>query len=208
MDDRDVMNVMIIGHSFIRRLRDDLTGEWSNLGFDNDSISVHCYGKGGGRLRDIYSCMSDAISTIKPKIVLLQIGGNDIDSRDFENVRDRLARDLISIAQWLREGFSVQQVGIMQLFYRGKTRHITVQDYNHSVDSVNDVVKSMCGSIEGCFYWRHKGLKDAAFDCLCKDGVHLSDKGLRKYKYSVRGAVLWGLTSANREAAKPRDRSV
>ncbi|XP_033731179.1 uncharacterized protein LOC117320799 [Pecten maximus] len=203
----DSVDVLILGHSFVRRLRDDLTGSWSNLGFDLDSVRVHCVGKGGSRVRDI-SSMSTSISEIHPKVVLLQIGGNDFDSVDHEDIKDRLASDLLSIAQWLRAGFGVTHVGIMQLFYRAKTRSIAVSLYNRGVDFVNSNIKLMCDQSEGCFYWRHKGLKTAAFVCLNKDGVHLSPAGLRKFKYSVRGAILQGIRLAKGSNSDPRDLSI
>ncbi|OWF47159.1 hypothetical protein KP79_PYT05356 [Mizuhopecten yessoensis] len=201
----DQTKVLVLGHSFVRRLEADLTGSWTNLGFDSDLVRVHCVGRGGGRVHDILSTMSQSIVEIKPKVVLLQIGGNDLDSVNFTEVQGRLARDLRSIAQWLREGYSVRQVEVMQLFYRAKTRSIAVETYNRSVDAVNSEIKRLYEESEDFFYWRHKGLKTAAFDCLNKDGVHLSRAGLRKYKYSVRGAVLQGIRLADRDKSEPRD---
>ncbi|XP_069104316.1 uncharacterized protein [Argopecten irradians] len=201
------VDVLILGHSFVRRLRDDLTGSWTNLGFDIDSVRVHCIGKGGSRVRDL-PFMSSSISEIQPKIVLLQIGGNDLDSTDHDCVAERLPNDLISVAQWLRAGFGVGQVGIMQLFYRTRTRSVPVDIYNRAVDSVNDRVKMMCEEAQGCFYWRHKGLKTAALLCLKQDGVHLSPAGLRKFKFSLRGAVLQGKRLVDGDNSNPRDPSI
>lgn len=169
-----------------------MSGTWDNLGLDN-SLNVHCVGRSGGRIRHLFtSDMSRPIQDIRPKIVLLQIGGNDLDCSDYLVIRETLARDLFSVVQWLINGFGVELVGVMQLLYRANTRNVPVTEYNAAVDFVNRAIKHLCSVEKNCFYWRHKGLKDGIFDKLCHDGVHLSREGLRTYRLSVRGAVLWG----------------
>ncbi|XP_033730890.1 uncharacterized protein LOC117336654 [Pecten maximus] len=190
-------SVLVLGHSFVRRLDDTLSGSWTNLGFDPDKVQITCVGKSGGRLRHMYArWISNIIQDVKPSVVLLQIGGNDLDRFDFDTVKDTIVTDLISIAEWLLAGFRVQQVGFMQLFYRQSTRSMPVHIYNEHVDFVNNALKQRCVGSTDYFYWRHKGLKDGVFEDLCRDGVHLSANGMRKYSYSVRGAALQGLRLA------------
>ncbi|XP_060069600.1 uncharacterized protein LOC132549664 [Ylistrum balloti] len=190
-------SVVVLGHSFIRRLDLSLTGLWTNLGFDPQQLHVLCLSKSGGKIPNIYARgFTDAIQQAKPSVVLLQIGGNDLDCADIERVKDTIVTDLFSIAGWLVHGFDIQRVGFLQLFYRQKTRVTPVSVYNASVDWVNSTLKQRCAVSNVCIYWRHKGLKHGVSENLCRDGVHLSDKGMRKYIYSVRGAALPGVRLA------------
>ena len=77
-------SVLVLGHSFVRRLNANLVGSWTNLGFDPDRVKVCCVGKGGGQITDLYArWITDNIQTIQPAVVLLQIGGNDLDCMSF-----------------------------------------------------------------------------------------------------------------------------
>lgn len=190
-------SVLVLGHSFVKRLDTSLFGSWTNLGFDPELYRIRCVGKGGGKIKDLYArWISNIILDVKPSVVLLQIGGNDLDAVDFDSVRDTLVTDLMSIGQWLLAGFNVEQVCFMQLLYRKRTRCVPVQLYNEHVDFINRVLKHQCSTTPSCFYWRHKGLKDGVYDALCRDGVHLGPVGLRKYYYSLRGATLQGFRLA------------
>jgi len=132
--------------------------------------------------------MSLRLHEIKPSLVLLQIGGNDLDSNQFHIRQYKLASHIFSLSQWIVNGHSVPRVGVMQLLYRNKTRVVNVADYNKAVDSVNTKLQSLCEVSDTSFFWRHNGLKAG----LCPDGVHLNQIGMRKYLFSVRGAILFG----------------
>ena len=88
---------------------------------------------------------------VKPAAVVLQIGQNDLNSPSFVNVVAILARDIFSVAQWLIEGFSVSQVGIMQLLPGLNTRHIPIPVYSRGIDQVNAELKALCGGSTHCF---------------------------------------------------------
>ncbi|XP_069136651.1 uncharacterized protein [Argopecten irradians] len=196
------ISVLIMGHSFVRRLEGQMSGSWYNLGFDESLMAIHCCGRGGGKVGHLLqSDMSRALARHRPAVVVLQIGGNDLDSPLCEDLSGRLARDIFSIASWMVSGFGVASVCVMQLMYRSKTRHAPVDNYNSAVDVVNANLRTLCADSSDCFFWRHKGLKTGIFSCLSQDGVHLSRKGSRKYILSVRGAVLKGKSlSASRSA--------
>ena len=184
-------DVVILGHSFVVRLKDSLTRDWFNLGLDLSHLRIHCLGKRGGRIPHIIAQeLSSKIKEIRPLVVLLQIGGNDLDCDNFDSFFPRLASKVHSVAQWLVEGHGVRQVCIMQLLHREKTRKVNVQRYNSAVDKINVQLKELCADTNNTFYWRHKGLKGALTESLHRDGVHLNRAGMRKYIYSVRGAAL------------------
>ena len=184
-------NVLIVGHSFPCRLKRNLTGSWMNLGFDRSDYNVSFAGRGGLTLpRLLLPAVTDTVKHLRPTIVLIQIGENELDNPTCERIASKLARDIVSFAQWLIEGFSVRQVAVLALFQRRRTRHVAVNLFNACVDRVNAELKTLCSANTGCFYWRHKGLKSGLPQSLCPDLVHLNRAGMRKYIYSVRGATL------------------
>lgn len=181
-------NVVFMGHSFIRRMDTALIGPWVNLGFNTNDLAVHCLSRSGGRIADMYNFeFSQRLTSLCPKLVLLQIGGNDLDQLSC-NVED-LANELFTLIQWLNRRFGVAQIVVMQVLYRTSTRSVDVESFNSSVYSFNRVIKERCSEYLYCYYWRHKGLSDGIFRSLCQDGVHLSKGGLRRYLCSVRAAA-------------------
>ena len=118
-------NVLIVGHSFTCGLKRNLKGSWTNLGFDRFDFNINFSGRGGlTRQGLLLPAVTDTIKHLRPYIVLIQIGENDIDNRSCERVSSTLARDIVSFAQWLIEGFSVRQVAALQLMHRRRTRHV------------------------------------------------------------------------------------
>ncbi|OWF40665.1 hypothetical protein KP79_PYT09877 [Mizuhopecten yessoensis] len=103
-------NVVVIGHSFVKRLDRALEGSWTNLGFHDDptNIVVSFVGKSGGRLPDVYVReVTDRLREQIADLVLLQIGGNDLDCARIEDAKDSIVNNLLSIVEWLASGLSV-----------------------------------------------------------------------------------------------------
>ena len=75
-------SVLVLDHSFIRRLRDDLRSHFDSradvlFGLSNDAI-VHLHGVGGlnvARLRNDLGI----VSSLSPQVVILEIATNDLD---------------------------------------------------------------------------------------------------------------------------------
>ena len=72
------MKALVLGHSFVRRLRD-----WMR---DNDreisrgSLDVHLHGVGGRTVRQVYDLDLKRVERIHPDVVLLQLGGGGATS--------------------------------------------------------------------------------------------------------------------------------
>ena len=115
------LNVCIIGHSYIRRLKEYCSNKGIiNLRLD-DSFNVTLRGKGGLRLRRLNESagLGDRRELFHfvspPDIIFLQVGENDIcDLTSCE----KLANDLISVAAYLRDGVGAKIVIIGQLIRR------------------------------------------------------------------------------------------
>ncbi len=82
------INTLILGHSFVRRLRDwCVQNGHSNLGFDSQTNTVQWHGVGGGGIqcaaqanKNIWDDLS-FVSDLSAHIVHLEIGSNDLCDR-------------------------------------------------------------------------------------------------------------------------------
>lgn len=80
------IRVAVLGHSFIRRLHEDFKQNSYPANYDLEECSVVHFGIGGFRVCDgdavtyFSSKFGDFLRQVEPNIVLLQLGGNDVDS--------------------------------------------------------------------------------------------------------------------------------
>ncbi|XP_061194948.1 uncharacterized protein LOC133203116 [Saccostrea echinata] len=185
------LHVLVMGHSFIRRLRDYVftDGDNTNLRLQGDQFEVEFRAAGG---LTIHRMASDGRFTSFeriPDIVFLQIGGNDLDNgRDVKTV----TRDIISYGNFLVKGCSVQSVIIGQVIWRKRTN-----SYNAKVIELNNALKHWVQqhADANIIFHHHHGFWSSNFDFLSSDGVHIkcshTDKRhMHKYMQSVKRAIL------------------
>ena len=82
----------------------------------------------------------------------LRIGENDIcESTNSE----KLARDIISVGQYLRDGVGVKLVIIGQLIRR--MQFASCQNFNVFVVQTNEHLKRFAEPLGGIYFWGHRG---------------------------------------------------
>ena len=189
----DPLLVSLIGHSFIRRLRDFMADNTDstnhNLGLYCDQYEVSCVARGGLTVNKLCSCPQFTQFTRCPDIVFIQIGGNDLVC-DTPNI-PKLVRDIISYASYLKDGCGVRRVIIGQVLPRDPRR--STRTFNEDVVRLNLSLASACAELCNITFWKHRGFW-ATMDFLAADGVHIrSDLDgyyLRKYRQSIKSAIL------------------
>jgi hypothetical protein len=190
----DPLQVSLIGHSFIRRLRDFMADNSDsanqNLGLYRDQYEVSCVARGRGGLTVNKLCSRQFTQFSRcPDIVFLQIGGNDLVC-DSPNI-PKLDRDIISYASYLKDGCGVRHVIIGQVLRRDPRR--STWTFNEDVVRLNLSLASACAELAHIFFWKHRGFW-ATMDFLGADGVHirsdLDGHYLRKYRQSIKSAIL------------------
>ena len=79
-----VPNILILGHSFVRRLKDDLTARFDTRAAPNfhipESGHVSLYGTGGRTVDKLTRYDLTCVSKYKPDIVILEVGTNDLST--------------------------------------------------------------------------------------------------------------------------------
>ena len=187
-------DVLVLGSSHIEKLRLFIQAGPSLYNFDCHDRKIECFGISGGKIENSthVKLLENKINTLRPKRVVVQIGGNDLDTAgiDEEGVRLLILR-LINIFSLFRNKYKLD-VYLCQFMFREKTRNVHPVQYNELVISANRLLKEELQSVEhtGIVYWKLKGLKQSASP-IFYDGVHLNREcGLPKYYKCIRGAIL------------------
>lgn len=186
------MRVCLVGNSYISRLLQKMAsptevGFSSNFGLRQAEVEALC--KGGWKVTDVWREI-DVLCVKSPEIVFLQIGGNDLSTRDALLVAD----DIFALAQHIQLASGARQVYIGKLFYRSTSRYLHadhVSNYNSKVRQVNQYLRVMCHESNNVIFWRHKGLELLNTDLLDRDGTHLNSRGQKKFYKSIRGAIIF-----------------
>lgn len=177
------VSVVVVGHSYVRRLRDYMatSQEHANLGLRG--VEVHCVGVGGATLRpgdrDIHNFLR-AVSQHRPFIVYVHIGENDLGHMSDGHISSEILRLMSVLSPLSRSGVVI--LGQLVSFPRTRSRHQT------SVRRINDDLRQRIGAPN--IYWRHEsGFANSSPALFLPDGVHLSTTGMRRYWGSVRTVV-------------------
>ena len=111
-------NVLILGHSFVRRLREDLSPNFDlrtdeNFHLSSDAI-VYLNGVGGHTVRKLRQHDLGVVSSRNPAAVILEIGTNDlVDLRP-----EVVGSEIEELVRLLLESYSVRVIGVCEVLPR------------------------------------------------------------------------------------------
>ena len=90
-----VLTILIFGHSFVRRLKDDLAARFDARAARNfhlpESGRVSLYGTGGRTVEKLNKYNLSLLVKYKPDIVILEIGTNDLSFLKLTTLRKLFA---------------------------------------------------------------------------------------------------------------------
>ena len=178
--------VLILGHSFIRRLRDFIirNSPTYNLNLNiNTPVTIHWHGVGGRTIDKVRRFDLTEVERFKPDVVILQIGTNDLTRRRSSPASVGSAiEDLVCL---LHNEYGVCLVCVGQTVKRHP-----VGAFNANVQILAQYLQGVLEPLPFAIYWTHRGFWRASRSYLSYDGVHLNTEGQHKLYRSVRGAVL------------------
>ena len=185
-------DVVILGHSFIRRLRDFVKSSEvnDNLRLSRCNFSVSFYARGGLTI-DRLANSPELISFPSSKdICFLQIGSNDLCDRT-KSIGE-IATAIFSFANVLIVCGKTKKIIIGQIFRRSP--RVTDPLFNDRVILLNIRLQSLCNDADNIHFWHHRGFWDS-FSFLAADGVHLQHpsvdaRPMTKYLQSLKSAIL------------------
>ena len=187
---------MVIGHSFVRRLQQfhsSTFGHYFNLGFSYSQLQVVYYGHSGLTVQDVMYYHLASIDQIKPDIIYLELGTNDLCSPTATPMS--VGNDLrLLVTQLLNLGVKFVVTGQV-IFRRGRGIPRAVPGFNRRVVTLNHYCARLLGthSLPNSYFWHHRGMWHPACQVLARDGVHLNRQGMVKQGRSIRGALLYAL---------------
>ncbi|XP_062619190.1 uncharacterized protein LOC134280749 [Saccostrea cucullata] len=196
-DDPKPRTVVVIGHSFIRRLGILMQNEpdFDNLRLYKDKFKVLIRARGGLKTQDLANSrelLDFQGIHIEGAICFMQIGGNDLSNP--QATPNKVARNIMSLAQFLLLTNKFSFVIIGQLLRRHPSK--VGDHYNFKVIDTNKLLHDQCHrSTSNILFWHHHGFWDPEMKFLASDGVHLKDSShdhrvMRKYLQSIKSAVL------------------
>ena len=168
--------VLILGHSFIKRLSRDISKVFDdradlNFGLEG-SLSVHFYGVGGRTIDKLCTLDLGIINSLSSEIVILEIGTNDLAILPPEVIGSALD-DLV---QLLLSSFPLRVVGWCNVMPRALS-HPDSALFRQRAEILNNYVSVVMDSTPIVFCWRHRVFNHPAKDYYLPDGVHLNSAG-------------------------------
>ena len=176
------LKVLVLGHSFVRRLETDIINQVHpvlspNLGLVNSDVVVQYLGFSGG---NIFSLLDDpnnrldaTLRAFPADVIVLQIGGNDIDQKEFDILLHKASvRHLIFR---LQELYQVKKVVICGIFPRFKLRMVKLDVYHEKKEKINLDFNLEFFHDPQIHFWRHGSGLMSNRDLFRRDGVHLNE---------------------------------
>lgn len=177
-----VPKAMILGHSFVRRMQNDMTSDTRmKKNFGLSDVKIRMFGTGGRTVKKLRLFDLDKVKVYGPDIVILEIGTNDLSNISALTVGDsidELAKDLIT-------KYSVQIVCICLIIPRKNEK-----EFNEKLQLVNNFLQTVTSDNPKIFVWKHHGLIAPKRNVLLRDGVHVNAYGQYLLYRSYRGAIM------------------
>ena len=189
-----VPSILILGHSFVRRLRDDLDAHFDTRAASNfhlpESGYITSLGTGGRTVEKVVKYDLQSVHKYKPDIVILELGTNDLSTHAPEVVGSKID-DLVHA---LRHTYNVRVVGVCQVI----NRNIPFAQgpdlgFNAKAAILRQYLSVVLAEENGIFTWDHREFFRTDRALLSSDGVHCNAQGQYCLYRSYRGAILKAL---------------
>ena len=186
-----LINVLIIGHSFIRRLRNDISS--NDYPYLRDHLGLQqceVYFMHESTVLPDFTKFVSSINSKMPAVTfhaaVIQIGGNDIDNGCCPLL---LASKLQDFADWLRTNHGIQHVYICEIFTRPCPKKCSAESYEFNRQRCTNYLETL---LEDCTakLWRHRRILNSPNNLFINDGIHLNARGTKKFYESIKRATI------------------
>lgn len=187
--------VLVLGHSFVRRLKEFAAPNHSggpydlNLGLSN-ICSIIFHGIGGRTVDKMIKHDLDKIRSAAPNIVVLELGSNDLCDKDSDP--ETIALSIVALAELLLTELSLRFIAVCEVTARQNEPFV---GYNDRTALLNGYLRESLRIIPTAKCWQNRGLINPTNNAVyAPDGIHLNDIGNKALYRSYRGAILWALS--------------
>ena len=195
-----VPKVLILGHSFVRRLKHDLRARFDERSLSNFALDgtaeVHMHGVGGRTVQKLGMYDLGVVSRLSPEIIILEIGTNDLSLAQPEVV----GSSIDDLVRHLLDHYSVRVVVLCHVTPRAYNRkpYYSATKFNENAAILNQYTRVVLDDCSQVICWTHRGLVNPAFSPILPDGVHFNPMGQYNLYRSYRGAILSALATLRR----------
>ena len=180
--------VLIIGHSFVHRLKAFVQKKRHMQAFSSlrGMADIYFHGVGGRTIAKFRKFDFNVVRQLVPDVIIVEFGSNDLVQLSPQTV----GSELQSLVRKLYKIDSVQFVVIGQVLCRHTPKSV---EYNCKVGKLHQYLKVVLEPLPFCYYWRHRGFWKSKSKLYLPDGVHLNNLGNYKFMHSIREVVLQAL---------------
>ena len=150
------LNILILGHSFVHRHRDDLAARFDTCAAPNFHLpelgQVSLFGTSGRTVEKLNKCDLSSLHKYRPDIVILEIGTNDLSTLRPEVVGSQID-DLVHV---LREQNKVRVVAVCQVINRNTPQKSPNCHFNAKAAVLCQYLSVVLANQPGIFLWEHK----------------------------------------------------
>ena len=186
LNNKSTPRVLILGHSFVRRLRLDLLAHFDARAAINFNLQgtarVYMHGVGGRTVPKLRKFDMGVISNISPDIVILEIGTNDLSNTPSEVV----GSDIEDMVQQLISQYAVRAVVLCHVTPRATYQS---SNFNERAQLLNHYTSVVLDPIKQAICWTHRGFANPSITPFLPDGVHFNHMGQYTLYRSYRGAI-------------------
>ena len=197
-------NVLIVGHSFVRRYRQYLNCKNGTQNNYNNCLGLPCeniyiVGRGGLRTdKDGLNLIITKTKQVKPDLVLLELGTNDLATEAKDEI-DQVNKTLHYLFYICEQLFvlGVQKIVLCEIIARRRLRGKTTQaEFERKQQHHNSLLQNFNKLTPNIIIWKHersklRNLKDTE---ITSDQIHITtEHGLKLYNFSIRAAIIKGL---------------
>ena len=130
-------------------------------------------------------------SPTSPRVIILEIGTNDLSSRSPEVV----IGDLLDLAELLQSVDSSTVVGVCKVLpQRHRSTGLPHEEFNIKAATFNRMLDALFDDRPSVFVWGHFEIQSLTRRVLLPDGMHLNCHGQYCLYRSYRGAILKGVS--------------
>jgi hypothetical protein len=175
-------SALILGHSFVRRVKQFIERDKQGLFVESLNISEKCrvYWQGPGcwTVQKLISYNMGTITSVGPEIIVLELGSNDIcDPRYTPKL---VAHSIKELVRRFHEEMQVQFIIVCQSTQREKLPYPSYNKNRHTLKELKYAT-----------FWHHRGVWNPSTNIFDRDGIHLNTIGHKALYKSFRGAILY-----------------
>ena len=183
--------VLILGHSFVKRFEDYLQLEHDERLDKNLNLPAHVKvmykGTGGRTVPKLEEYDLPDLLPVEADIILVEIGSNDLAKPHIQPLH--LQNQILNLVRQLKEITKAKSIIVCQILPRSVlTRRVPT--YNTKVFDTNELLQNTVNLIPYAKFWNHVTLHRARNKILCSDGVHLNSRGQYLLYKSYSKAIL------------------